>query len=204
MRFRYAMEMYKRISTSLIIAIITLSPLPSLAAETTKEKTVANSAEANFLTNNGCEDVSVGVSVTEKDYKQPPSDTSRELSVFGSFVDNCEFGNSTSFFGTSTVTATEFTQYGTDSARLVKTFYVGGNEIQISLVWTGVGVVGGEDSKIKEKTDDTKVTKTTKVESRNAEISGEFVINGLNRISGNSLVNAELDVVKMKTKTTTK
>lgn len=185
----------------IVVLAFTLS-LPSLTyAKTTKDQTLTNAAEANFLTSTECEDVSVGVSVTQKSNKTTDTESSI-LSVFGSFNDICEFGSSTSFFGTTTVTDAEFKQNGVTDAHLVKNFTVDGNEIELSLEWTGVGVIGGEDEKIKNK--ETNTTKTWDVDSRNAEMTGTFVVNGLNRISDNSLVNAQLEVIKQTVKTKNK
>lgn len=190
------------------IALTTLL-LPSLiyAADMAKERRDSNRAEANFLTNTGCEDVSVGASVTEVQTKTkgtPRSEPTRTLQVFGSIVDNCEFGSSWSFFGTTSVTDAEFVQHGTDDATLTKTFFINGTEIALSLQWEGVGVIGGEDEVIKTNENGVRVTKKWDVDSRNAEMTGTFVVNGLNRIDDSSLVNAELEVVKMVSKTKTK
>lgn len=198
--------MYKSLSIFCLVSLLTLStPAIGNAAEVTREKTRTNVAEANFLTNNDCEDVSVGVNITEKqDLLNRKENPTLTLLVFGSFVDNCEFGSSSSFFGTTTVTKQEFVQHGVKDAKLIKTFIVDGNEIHLNLIWRGVGVIGGEDEEVVVKETGTRIKKKWDVQSRNAEMNGVFIVNGLNRISDNSLVNAQLDVVKFTSKIITK
>ncbi len=197
------MYRYKFLTILFVTTTLSLGVVQSAeAAKMTRERAFINSAEANFLTNTGCEDVSVGVSVIEKNsvVNHTKLPLSRTLLVFGAFIDNCEFGTSTSFFGTTTVINNEFVQNGVDSATLVKTFVVDGHEIYIDLSWKGVGIIGGEDLKINDK-GDVHIIKKWDVESRNAEMTGVFIVNGLNRISDNSLVNAQLEVVKTDSKT---
>jgi hypothetical protein len=176
--------------------------LPSalFAAQVERERTESNAAEANFLTFTGCEDVSVGVSVTEKyDLQNPDAEPTRTMLVFGSFVDICEFGGSDFFFGTSTVSKSEFVQDGLESASLNKTLSVDGHELHITLAWEGVGVTASERFKHNDK--DARVKTKMVAESRNAEVTGSFIVNGLDRISENSLVNAQFDVVAADVKT---
>ncbi len=200
--------MRKFLSFIFIITLLVIVAVPTKtgAAEMTKEKSVSNSAEANFVTFSGCEDVSVGVNITQKagTVDQKKIEPTAVLSIFASFVDICEFGSSTSFFGTTTVTSSEFVQHGTDDATLNKVFNIAGHEINLSLTWTGVGVIGGEDLKIHDTKGNPKIKKTWDVDNRNAEMTGVFVVDGLNRISDSSLVNAQLEIVKMDSKTISK
>jgi hypothetical protein len=176
--------------------------LPSalFAAQVERERTESNAAEANFLTHTGCDDVSVGVSVMEKhDLRNPDAEPTRTMLVFGSFVDVCEFGGSSSFFGTSTVSESEFVQDGLISAVLDKALIIDGNELHISLAWEGVGVTVNEQFKLNDKETGRKTRMVA--ESRNAEVVGSFIVNGLDRISENSLVNAQFDLVRTDVKT---
>lgn len=179
--------MQKYLVGFITIAILAL-PLGTIEAKMIREQKVIKVAEANFFINNDCENVSVGVNVTNN-----------ILAVFGSFVDNCQISNNTSFFGTTTVSQAEFSQDDVGSAMLNKTFTLDGHKIDLSLVWQGVGQLGGEDLTIYDK--ETKTKRRWRVTSRNAKISGQFIIDGLNYISDSSLINAQLEVIKTNFKT---
>ncbi len=187
-----------------VVLLALLAPGVTEAADVVQDRTLTNAAEANFLSHFGCTDESVGVSVTEKRTNKNDAAPEATIQVFGAFIDYCEFGTSTFFFGTTTVASGEFVQHGVDDATLHKTFDVGGHEISISLVWTGTGVVGGEDEKINEKTGTTHEIRKWDVDSRGALMTGTFVVDGLNRIQDDTFVNAQLDVINLNAKTITK
>ena len=186
--------MLKRVLYALSASALMLA-LPVRAADVTRTDLSRNSAEASFSSFHGCEDVVVGVSVTEESLKGS-EEASSEVAVFGSIVDVCEFGTSSFFYGTAPLAPGEYAQDGVEGATLVKTMAVDGYEIQLSLAWDGNGEVVVERSKIKEDGDAVRARGHEETTTRSADASGSFVVNGLDRIDGGSIANAGLGLYR--------
>ena len=93
--------------------------------------------------------------------------TATEASYWFASTDNCEFGSSWSFAGTVPLEHGDFRTKGGHEATLVKTFASDGGEVAIALTW--------------EAQDEGSVA-----------VTGSFVVNGLDRISGGTFASASL------------
>jgi len=171
------------------------------ATEVSRYRITGNSAEASFDTVNGCNDDLLGVSVNENILRENPGESTStfEVSVFGNFVENCEFGTVTSFFGTAPLNPGEYLQHGVDHAMLTKTFTVNGFEIHLALTWTGAGEISLSRSPLNTEEGSTIVRGHESKSQRNAIVSGSFVVNGLDHISGNSVANGSLYTIQNNT-----
>jgi hypothetical protein len=175
-------------------------------AEIANSSSVQKIADASFDTVSGCNDEVLGVTIVQNSIKenQQSPQQSGEVYVFGSFFDNCEFGTSTSFSGTVALNPGEYSQSDLDSATLIKNMNVGGNEIQIALTWTGEGEVASYSTKSKTKDGLLCTKENEKISKRNATVKGSFVVNGLDHISGNTIINGSLGITRNHTKQITK
>ncbi len=192
--------MMKKIFKTIFFAFLVFAfsfSLPAFAA--THTSLSGNEAIATFNTFSGCEDKVVGVTVRQNEIKDGPGSEENisEISVFGNFDDICEFGTHTSFFGTTTVSANEFSQDGVNGATLHKTLNVQGFEISLDLVWIGTGETEVYGSKIKED-GPPKVRGSEDIRMRDADVSGTFSVNGVGQISGNTVINGDLNLIDNK------
>lgn len=142
---------------------------------------VGRTADASVSTLSGCDDIVTGVTVKDGivDLGAPAAAT---VDFF--FVSNniCDIGVSTSFAGSVPLLPGELTQAGTDSATFEKTFNVAGHDLHLTLAWAGTGAVT--------------VDPATGKSSRASTVSGAFVVDGLDQISGNSVIQGSLTVTQ--------
>ncbi len=143
---------------------------------------IGHTADASFMTLVGCDDIVVGVTVREGvvDLNNPTA--VETIDVFGTASNICDMGGSGwSFAGSVALRPGDFSQSGVDSAKLDKTFSVQGHNLRLKLNWTGTGAATGS-------------TGTT---SRAASVTGDYVLDGLNQISGNTQAAASLTITQM-------
>jgi hypothetical protein len=182
-----------RLLPALTISALFLSlALPVQAGSIHKNSTsgtaatiVGRTADASVSTLSGCDDIVTGVTIKDGivDLGAPAV---AAVDVF--FVSNniCDIGSSTSFAGTVPLLSGELTQTGTDSATFEKSFNVAGHDLHLTLAWAGTGTV----------TVDAATGKST----RTAAVSGTFVVDGLDQISGNSILQGGLSVTQTSAK----
>ncbi len=159
--------------------------LPVQAAETTV--TVGRVADASFITHSGCSDFVFGVTIRDGviDIGSPGVEA---VDIFWTDDESaCELGISSSFAGSAPLLPGEFGQTGTDTATLVKDFNVAGHELHLNLAWMGSGEVT--------------IDPATGKSSRPAVANGEFSVDGMEQISGNSLFLGGLSVTQTRVTT---
>jgi hypothetical protein len=188
----------KTIAASTIALLLTLFSAPAYAADATRSSITGNEALATFNSFNGCDDNVVGVTVRENSIQNGSGGKERisEVSVFGSFENICEFGSSSSFFGSTTLERGEFTQNGLDSATLTKTLTIDGHEIHLDLTWSGTGEILLFESKIKDN-GNPRVRGKEEISMRSADVTGTFVVDGLDHASGDPVVNGNLSLIRL-------
>lgn len=181
----------------LVLLICTLA-VPTSAAETTRSRLIGSEVQATFVTFSGCEDASVGVTVLNNTLTHQPGDRGEifEVSVFGNFENICDGGGgSTSFFGTAPLAPHEFTQHGLHDATLKKTFTVNGFDVALDLTWDGMGEALKYRSSLNHD-GPPKVRGRENVFVRNADVTGSFFVDELNRIEGGTVRNGHLVTIR--------
>jgi hypothetical protein len=166
--------------TVFIISLFLVMPAITSAA-TTHTGFEENTAQAFFSSVQGCEDVVVGVSVVEPESVRPRAPLAPiQAFIFGSFQNICDIGSSYSFAGVVELTSQQFDQEGLKSAFLNLSTNIGGFDITLALDWEGVGKMERDKNKIRIKSISGILYDSDVITSRDAEISGTFVVNGIN------------------------
>ncbi len=169
----------------LITALLLGTPIIT-SAVTTHTGFEENTAEAYFSSSQGCQDVVVGVSVVEPERIRPEAPLSPiQAFIFGSLRNICDIGVNDNFAQVVELSSEEFDQDGLKSAFLNLTTNIDGFEVSILLEWEGIGKIERNKSKIR-IVNETGITHDSDlITSRKTEISGSFLVNGINYAVGN-------------------
>ncbi|OGG41936.1 hypothetical protein A2837_01880 [Candidatus Kaiserbacteria bacterium RIFCSPHIGHO2_01_FULL_46_22] len=167
-----------------LYALFALLPTITLA-DTTNTSYSEEQAQAYFSSQQGCDDVVVGVSIVETEKTSsniPPTPT--QAFVFGVFNNICDIGSSYSFAEVITLDDSEFEQKKLQDATLNFTKNLSGFDVNVSLEWEGFGKTEKNKNKIHIKDDAIIVHDSDVIASRAAEINGTFSVNGIDYAVG--------------------
>lgn len=170
---------------------------PAYAAEVTVHHQRANEAIATVNTYNECEDNSFGVTVIENMETNVPGDVERtaEVQVFGNFDNLCDPSQYETFVGSSTLQFGEFRQSGVRKASLQKTLTIAGHEIELDLEWEGEGETLVYESKIDDE-GPPRVRGKESTSIRTANVTGSFIIDGQELMTGTSSIHGNLHLIR--------
>jgi hypothetical protein len=193
---QYNRTMYKTILTIALLLVLVFPIVTS--ATTTQTGFEENTAQAYFSSSQGCEDVVVGVSIVEPEEVTPKAPlVPIQAFIFGSFHNTCDIGADYAFADVVELSNEEFDQDKLKSAFLNLTTNIAGFNVSILLDWEGEGKIEKYRNKIRIVNDSGITHDSDIIYSRESEISGTFLINGINYALGN--VNGSLSTTKART-----